>query len=68
MKRGVEQGYERLPERARELVGLGVDLIVVNAGVTAPLAAKHANCQSCVFFPLNFQSLSNLMMSSPPAL
>jgi putative ABC transport system substrate-binding protein len=40
--RGAEQGYETFPERARELVGLGVDLLVVTGGVTAALAAKQA--------------------------
>ena len=40
--RGAEQRYERLPELARELVALNVDLIVVSAGVTAALAAKQA--------------------------
>jgi len=40
--RGRDQPYERFPELARELVGLGVDLIVVTAGVTAALAAKAA--------------------------
>jgi len=40
--RGAEQRYERLPELARELVALKVDLIVVSAGVTAALAAKQA--------------------------
>ena len=40
--RGAEQRYERLPELARELAALNVDLIVVSAGVTAALAAKKA--------------------------
>jgi len=40
--RGSEPRYDSFPEHARELVGLGVDLIVVNAGVTAALAAKQA--------------------------
>jgi putative ABC transport system substrate-binding protein len=40
--RGAEQRYERLPELARELAALNVDLIVVSAGVTAALAAKQA--------------------------
>nr|HET7858769.1 ABC transporter substrate-binding protein [Caldimonas sp.] len=40
--RGADQPYERFPELARELVRLGVDLIVVTAGVTAALAAKAA--------------------------
>jgi putative ABC transport system substrate-binding protein len=40
--RGAEQGYEAFPERARELVALPVDLIIVTAGVTAALAAKQA--------------------------
>jgi len=42
VNRGAEPGYEAFPRRARELVALGVDLIVVNAGVTAALAAKEA--------------------------
>jgi len=40
--RGSEPRYDSFPEHARELVGLGVDLIVVNAGITAALAAKQA--------------------------
>jgi putative ABC transport system substrate-binding protein len=40
--RGAEQGYEAFPERARELVAMMVDLIIVTAGVTAALAAKQA--------------------------
>jgi len=39
---GGEPGYDVFPARARELVGLGVDLIVVNAGVTGALATKEA--------------------------
>ena len=42
IRRGGEPGYEGFSVHARELVGLGVDLIVVNAGVTAALAVKHA--------------------------
>ena len=40
--RGADQGYEATPERARELVAMMVDLIIVTAGVTAALAAKQA--------------------------
>jgi ABC-type uncharacterized transport system substrate-binding protein len=40
--RGAEQGYERFPALAAELVALRVDLLVVTAGVTAALAAKQA--------------------------
>lgn len=40
--RGAEQGNEAIPERARELVAMMVDLIIVTAGVTAALAAKQA--------------------------
>ena len=40
--RWAEQHYERVPALAGELVELGVDLIVVTAGVTAALAAKQA--------------------------
>ena len=40
--RWAEQRYERFPALASELVALGVDLIVVTAGVTAALAAKQA--------------------------
>jgi putative ABC transport system substrate-binding protein len=40
--RWAEQHYDRFPAQARELVGLGVDLIVVTAGVTAALATKQA--------------------------
>jgi putative ABC transport system substrate-binding protein len=40
--RWAEQHYERFPALARELVELGVDLIVVTSGVTAALAAKQA--------------------------
>jgi putative ABC transport system substrate-binding protein len=36
-----DQHYERFPALARELVALGVDLIMVTAGVTAALAAKQ---------------------------
>ena len=67
VNRRAEQGYDVSPSE-RELVGLGVDLIIVNPGVTAPLAAKQANCPCCVFFPLNFQWLSNLMTPSSPAM
>jgi len=42
VNRSAEPRYEAFPDLARELVGLGVDLIVVNAGVTAALAAKQA--------------------------
>ena len=40
--RWAEQHYDRFPALAGELVGLGVDLIVVTGGVTAALAAKQA--------------------------
>ncbi|MDM0047572.1 ABC transporter substrate-binding protein [Variovorax sp. J22R115] len=40
--RWAEQHYDRFPALASELVGLGVDLIVVTAGVTAALATKQA--------------------------
>ena len=42
VRRSAELRYDSFPERARELVGLDVDLLVVNAGVTAALAAKQA--------------------------
>jgi putative ABC transport system substrate-binding protein len=42
IRRGGEPGYDAFPGRARELVSLGVDLIVVSGGVTAALAAKEA--------------------------
>ena len=35
VRRSAELRYNSFPERARELVGLDVDLLVVNAGVTA---------------------------------
>jgi hypothetical protein len=34
VRRSAELRYDSFPERARELVDLGVDLLVVNAGVT----------------------------------
>ncbi|MDR6861387.1 ABC transporter substrate-binding protein [Variovorax guangxiensis] len=40
--RWAQQRYERFPALARELVKLGVDLIMVTGGVTAALAAKQA--------------------------
>lgn len=40
--RWAQQHYERYPALARELVKLGVDLIMVTGGVTAALAAKQA--------------------------
>lgn len=40
--RWAQQRYESFPALARELVNLGVDLIMVTAGVTAALAAKEA--------------------------
>lgn len=42
VRRSAELRYDSFPERARDLVGLDVDLLVVNAGVTAALAAKQA--------------------------
>lgn len=42
LHRGDGQRYEEFLELARELVAASVDLIVVNVGVTAALAAKHA--------------------------
>jgi len=42
VRRNAELRYDSFPERARELVGLGVELLVVNAGVTGALAAKQA--------------------------
>jgi putative ABC transport system substrate-binding protein len=40
--RWAQQHYERYPALARELIKLGVDLIMVTGGVTAALAAKQA--------------------------
>ena len=40
--RWAQQRYESFPALAQELVNLGVDLIMVTAGVTAALAAKQA--------------------------
>lgn len=40
--RGAGQSLDRFPELARELVGRGVDLIMVPGGVSANLAAKQA--------------------------
>ena len=40
--RWAQQRYESFPALAQELVNLGVDLIMVTAGVTAALAAKEA--------------------------
>jgi ABC-type uncharacterized transport system substrate-binding protein len=37
-----EQRYDRFPALAQALNGLGLDLIVITAGVTAALAAKQA--------------------------
>jgi len=42
VRRSAELRYDSFPERARELVDVGVDLLVVNAGVTGALAAKQA--------------------------
>jgi len=42
VRRSAELRYDSFPERARELVDVGVDLLVVNAGVTGTLAAKQA--------------------------